>query len=157
MLFTAHREGCGHQTGVGLVVRGQGHECRLLPVSEALIRCVSECCCLSAMACLMAAWSVHNPTVTNSIIMVSMRTPEVWWGVTLCVSCWFKERKQLSKQRDLCGNQPECDSQLCEAQQISHVWVLKKLTVLQLHCTKVSSSGRKRRVLMIWAEFFSWW
>lgn len=40
MLFTAHREGCGHQTGVGLVVRGQGHECRLLPVSEALIRCV---------------------------------------------------------------------------------------------------------------------
>lgn len=159
MLFTAHREGCGHQTGVGLVVRGQGHECRLLPVSEALIRCVcvSECCCLLAMACLMAAWSVHNPTVTNSIIMVSMRTPEVWWGVTLCVSCWFKERKQLSKQRDLCGNQPECDGQLCEAQQISHVWVLKKLTVLQLHCTKVSSSGRKRRVLMIWAELFSWW
>lgn len=23
------------------------------------------------MACLMAAWSIHNPTVTNSIIMVS--------------------------------------------------------------------------------------
>lgn len=24
------------------------------------------------MACLVAAWSVHNPTVTNSIIMVSI-------------------------------------------------------------------------------------
>lgn len=24
-----------------------------------------------SMACLMAAWSIHNPTVTNSIIMVS--------------------------------------------------------------------------------------
>lgn len=41
--------------------------------------------------------------------------------MTLCVSCWFKERKQLSKQRDLCGNQPECDGQLCEAQQISRL------------------------------------
>lgn len=26
---------------------------------------------LAIMACLMAAWSIYNPTVTNSIIMVS--------------------------------------------------------------------------------------
>lgn len=47
---------------------------------------VSRCCCLSAMACLMAAWSVHNPTVTNSIIMVSTGPDWSDWDSGLRVS-----------------------------------------------------------------------
>ncbi|XP_039899262.1 ATP-binding cassette sub-family G member 1 isoform X3 [Simochromis diagramma] len=125
MLFTAHREGCGHQTGVGLVVRGQGHECRLLPVSEALIRCVcvSECCCLSAMACLMAAWSVHNPTVTNSIIMNTNGPPDLMLDprtVCLCMDEVVNKRLAGSQQTPLLqGHLKKVDNNLMEAQRFS--------------------------------------
>ncbi|XP_026048242.1 ATP-binding cassette sub-family G member 1 isoform X2 [Astatotilapia calliptera] len=125
MLFTAHREGCGHQTGVGLVVRGQGHECRLLPVSEVLIRCVcvSECCCLSAMACLMAAWSVHNPTVTNSIIMNTNGPPDLMLDprtVCLCMDEVVNKRLAGSQQTPLLqGHLKKVDNNLMEAQRFS--------------------------------------
>lgn len=71
---------------------------------------VWECCCHLAMACLMAAWSIHNPTVTNSIIMVSTedRRDSNWGqtGNTLWTCSGDTDRIILHRERrqmwDLC-------------------------------------------------------
>lgn len=86
-----HIEAWPTHNGRGHYTRGRGYQAALLCVTEQWSDVcegsrVSQCCCLSAMACLMAAWSVHNPTVTNSIIMVSTDcthwTLGTYWGHT---------------------------------------------------------------------------
>lgn len=63
---------CGPQAGVATIYRGRWvwSASGRSPCRERISRSKTRYQSV-IMACLMAAWSIHNPTVTNSIIMVS--------------------------------------------------------------------------------------
>ncbi|XP_035477780.1 ATP-binding cassette sub-family G member 1 isoform X4 [Scophthalmus maximus] len=71
------------------------------------------------MACLMAAWSVHNPTVTNSIIMNTNGPPDLMLDPrTVCVC--MDARPSGGQQTPLLqGHLKKVDNNLTEAQRFS--------------------------------------
>ncbi|XP_005754237.2 ATP-binding cassette sub-family G member 1 isoform X2 [Pundamilia nyererei] len=75
------------------------------------------------MACLMAAWSVHNPTVTNSIIMNTNGPPDLMLDprtVCLCMDEVVNKRLAGSQQTPLLqGHLKKVDNNLMEAQRFS--------------------------------------
>ncbi|XP_028276047.1 ATP-binding cassette sub-family G member 1 isoform X1 [Parambassis ranga] len=75
------------------------------------------------MACLMAAWSVHNPTVTNSIIMNTNGPPDLMLDprtVCVCMDEVVNRRPVGSQQTPLLqGHLKKVDNNLTEAQRFS--------------------------------------
>ncbi|XP_029026189.1 ATP-binding cassette sub-family G member 1 isoform X2 [Betta splendens] len=74
------------------------------------------------MACLMAAWSVHNPTVTNSIIMNSNGPPDLMLDprtVCLCMDEVVKKRPSGSRPAPLLQPLKKVENSLTEAQRFS--------------------------------------
>uniref|UniRef100_A0A668SIX5 ABC transporter domain-containing protein n=1 Tax=Oreochromis aureus TaxID=47969 RepID=A0A668SIX5_OREAU len=75
------------------------------------------------MACLMAAWSVHNPTVTNSIIMNTNGPPDLMLDprtVCVCMDEVVNKRPAGSQQTPLLqGHLKKLDNNLTEAQRFS--------------------------------------
>nr|XP_046244122.1 ATP-binding cassette sub-family G member 1 isoform X2 [Scatophagus argus] len=75
------------------------------------------------MACLMAAWSVHNPTVTNSIIMNTNGPPDLMLDprmVCVCMDEVVNKRPTGSQQAPLLqGHLKKVDNNLTEAQRFS--------------------------------------
>ncbi|XP_035772457.1 ATP-binding cassette sub-family G member 1 [Neolamprologus brichardi] len=75
------------------------------------------------MACLMAAWSVHNPTVTNSIIMNTNGPPDLMLDprtVCVCMDEVVNKRLAGSQQTPLLqGHLKKVDNNLMEAQRFS--------------------------------------
>ncbi|KAF3693437.1 ATP-binding cassette sub-family G member 1 [Channa argus] len=75
------------------------------------------------MACLMAAWSIHNPAVTNSIIMNTNGPPDLMLDprtVCVCMDEEVKKRPTGSQQTSLLqGHLKKVDNNLTEAQRFS--------------------------------------
>ncbi|TDH15464.1 hypothetical protein EPR50_G00031950 [Perca flavescens] len=75
------------------------------------------------MACLMAAWSVHNPSVTNSIIMNTNGPPDLMLDprtVCVCMDEVASQRPAGSQQTPLLhGYLKKVDNNLTEAQRFS--------------------------------------
>ncbi|CAK6984710.1 ATP-binding cassette sub-family G member 1-like, partial [Scomber scombrus] len=75
------------------------------------------------MACLMAAWSVHNPSVTNSIIMNTNGPPDLMLDprtVCVCLDEVVNKRPISSQQRPLLQTHlKKVDNNLTEAQRFS--------------------------------------
>ncbi|XP_037533884.1 ATP-binding cassette sub-family G member 1-like [Nematolebias whitei] len=75
------------------------------------------------MACLMAAWSVHNPTVTNSIIMNTNGPPDLMLDprtVYVCLDEVVYKRPAGTQQTPLLqGQLKKVDNNLMEAQRFS--------------------------------------
>ncbi|KAM6988223.1 ATP-binding cassette sub-family G member 1 isoform 2-T2 [Tautogolabrus adspersus] len=86
-------------------------------------RADSQSCCLPDMACLMAAWSVHNPTITNSIIMNTNGPPDLMLDprtVCVCMDEVVNKQRTGSQQTPLLqGHLKKVENNLTEAQRFS--------------------------------------
>ncbi|XP_029964176.1 ATP-binding cassette sub-family G member 1 isoform X1 [Salarias fasciatus] len=96
------------------------------------------------MACLMAAWSVHNPTVTNSIIMNTNGPPDLMLDprtVCVCMDEAVKARPAGGQQTPLLQRHlKKVDNNLTEAQRFSS---LPRRPAVNIHFKDVSYSIRE--------------
>ncbi|XP_071352122.1 ATP-binding cassette sub-family G member 1 isoform X2 [Trachinotus anak] len=96
------------------------------------------------MACLMAAWSVHNPTVTNSIIMNTNGPPDLMLDprtVCVCMDEVVSKRPMGGQQMPLLqGHLKKVDNNLTEAQRFSS---LPRRPVVNIEFKDVSYSVRE--------------
>uniref|UniRef100_H3D0W4 ATP-binding cassette, sub-family G (WHITE), member 1 n=1 Tax=Tetraodon nigroviridis TaxID=99883 RepID=H3D0W4_TETNG len=96
------------------------------------------------MACLMAAWSIHNPTVTNSIIMNTNGPPDLMLDpCTVCISMDEAVKKWPASGQQtplLHGHARKVDNNLTEAQRFSS---LPRRPAVNIEFRNVSYSVRE--------------